>query len=312
MNRRNFLQSSIAAAALLATEPLTSVAKVSKEKFTETIINRKNISCFRGVQIGTITYSYRDMSNRAGDMLLYAFSGGVGSVELMADAAETYTGRPVSYHLESDGAKACLARFKELGKLYRQHGVDIHILKYSPSESMSNEQLEYVFKACEAIGAAGLTTELNLNGAAEIAAVAEKYGKYLIFHNHGQPADKNFPGFDAYLKPSKSIMLNFDAGHYFGFTGNNPCDVIKEYHDRIYSIHMKDKTAPTSAQPNKNMPWGQGETPIAEVLELLAKNAGKKDWPKHVDIELEYGVPQDSTSREEVAKCVEFCHNILK
>lgn len=312
MNRRNFLQSTMATAALLAVEPLTSVANASKKDLTETRINKKNISCFRGVQIGTITYSYREQSNRAGDMLLYALSGGVGSVELMSDAAETFTGVPVTYHLEGDEAKACLERFKQLGMLYRQLGVDVHIVKYNPHTGMSREQLEYVFKACQAIGAAGLSTELSHSAAKEIAPIAEKYGKYLIFHNHGQPSEKDWPGFDSFLSPSKAIMLNFDAGHYYGYTGKNPCDVIREYHDRIYSIHMKDKTGPNHSSPNQNMPWGQGETPIAEVLELLAKNAGKKDWPKHVDIELEYNVPQGSTPREEVGKCLEFCRNVLK
>ena len=142
--------------------------------------------------------------------------------------------------------------------------------------------------------------------------IAEKYGKYVIFHNHGQPSEANFPGFDAYLRDSKAAMLNFDAGHYFGFTGNNPCDVIREYHDRIFSIHMKDKTGPKHARPNQNMPWGQGETPIAEMLQLLAENGKKQDWPKHVDIELEYPVPEGSTPVEEVAKCMEYCRNVLK
>lgn len=309
MDRRNFLKTSMAATAALAINPLDTMA-ARKVSLTETSINKKNISCFRGIQIGTITYSYREQSNRAGDMLLYALAGGVGSVELMNDAAQTYTGTPEDYSANSASAKACIAKYAMLGKLFRQSGVDVHILKTDVSEYP--EVMDYYLRACTAIGAAGLTTELNEKNAKEIAPACEKYGKYLIFHNHGQPSNANFPGFDAYLKYSKAAMLNFDAGHYFGFTGKNPCDVIREYHDRIYSIHMKDKTSPTSNPGNTNMPWGQGQTPIAEVLELLASNAGKKDWPKHVDIELEYSVPKGSTPAAEVAKCVDYCRNILK
>ena len=55
-------------------------------------------------------------------------------------------------------------------------------------------------------------------------------------------------------------MLNFDAGHFFGSTGIHPNEMIKKYHDRIYSIHLKDKTGPTTGdQPNTNQVWGQGE-----------------------------------------------------
>ena len=309
ISRRSFLQSSaVASAALMVGAPVLTSCGDKKVSLTETCINPKNVSCFRGVQIGAITYSYRDQSNRAGDMLLYALAGGVGSLELMGDAAATFTGSPDINDPES--VKKVLGKYTCLGKLFRQQGVDVHIIKSGVSDD--DKWMKFNLDACAALGAAGITTELDERVAKEIAPKFEEAGKYLIFHNHGQPSEANFPGWDAYLKYSKAAMLNFDAGHYFGFTGNNPCDVIQEYHDRIYSIHMKDKTAPTADPGNFNKPWGEGGTPIAEVLELLAKNAGKADWPHHVDIELEYDVPAGSTPCCEVRKCVDFARNILK
>lgn len=102
-------------------------------------------------------------------------------------------------------------------------------------------------------------------------------------------------------------MLNFDAGHYFGATGNHPNEVIERLHDRIFSIHMKDKTGKNSNPANTNMPWGKGETPIADILKLVQKNK----WPIYFDIELEYPVPADSDAQKEVIKCVEYCRDIL-
>jgi hypothetical protein len=55
------------------------------------------------------------------------------------------------------------------------------------------------------------------------------------------------------------------------------------------------------------MPWGKGETPIADILKLLQKNK----WPVYCDIELEYPVPAGSDAQKEVIKCVEYCKNIL-
>jgi sugar phosphate isomerase/epimerase len=46
---------------------------------------------------------------------------------------------------------------------------------------------------------------------------------------------------DPILESSPANMMNFDCGHYFGSTGLNPADFIKKYHNRIFSIHMKDK-----------------------------------------------------------------------
>lgn len=71
------------------------------------------------------------------------------------------------------------------------------------------------------------------------------------------------------------IMLNFDAGHYFGVTGLNPCDLIQRLHERILSIHIKDKTGPKAAEPNKNVEFGKGETPIKEILQSIKKIIGR-------------------------------------
>jgi sugar phosphate isomerase/epimerase len=131
-------------------------------------------------------------------------------------------------------------------------------------------------------------------------------GMYAIMHQHLQPGEPGWT-FDKFLQYSPAIMLNFDAGHYFGATGLHPSGIIERLHDRIVSIHMKDKTGPKSNPANTNMPWGKGETPIAEILLLIKKNK----WPINVDIELEYPVPEGSDAVAEVKKCVEFCKNVL-
>lgn len=311
MDRRKFLELSAlgGAAAVL---PVGGLATTSC--CNSAAADKKKDYAFK---VGAITYSYRSQGSSAGDMLLYALASGIKNVELMGNSAIEYTGLPNDvpdrrYDSNTEEGKACLARFKQLGEIYRSCGVDIHILKFSPKADMSDSALDFVFDACEAIGADGVTLEVDLERAEKVAPFAEKHGKYLIFHNHGQPADADFPGFDAFLKFGKNNMLNFDAGHYFGFTGNDPCEIIEKYHDRIYSVHLKDKTSPTNpVAGNKNMPWGQGETPLERILKLLDANAGKPDWPKHADIELEYKIPEGSSSVEEVAKCLKYANNIL-
>ena len=132
--------------------------------------------------------------------------------------------------------------------------------------------------------------ELSLETAKAVAPYAEKHGLYLIFHNHCQSGDPNF-SYDPILAVSKNIMLNFDVGHYYGVTGKNPCDLIRKYHSRIASLHLKDKTGPTAQDDcGVNQPWGQGTTPIKEILQLLKT----EKYPIEADIELEYGIPQGS------------------
>jgi hypothetical protein len=53
--------------------------------------------------------------------------------------------------------------------------------------------------------------------------------------------------------------------------------------------------------------WGQGQTPIKEVLQLMKK----EKWTFPAEIELEYKIPEGSTAVAEVAKCVQYCKEAL-
>jgi sugar phosphate isomerase/epimerase len=229
---------------------------------------------------------------------------GISSVELMGAAVEAYAGIPAQGKRQWR-ATVPMDKFKEIKKMFHAKGVKIHILKLETFGS--DEEIDYAFKVCKTLGAMGITTEISEDAAKRLAPFAEKHKSHIIFHNHCQPGDPNF-SFDHVLNVSKSVMLNFDCGHYFGVTGKNPCDFIREKHDRIASIHFKDKTGPTpESSCGENRHWGQGQTPIAEILQLLKK----EKWPIYCDIELEYGVPQGSDPVREVIKCVEFCRQAL-
>ncbi len=86
------------------------------------------------------------------------------------------------------------------------------------------------------------------------------------------------PGFsyDPFMAISPAVMFNFDSGHFFGSTGRHPNTIIEKYHDRIVSIHIKDKTGPKTDPPNTNQVWGQGECPLEDIL-LLYKRKGMAD-----------------------------------
>ena len=82
---------------------------------------------------------------------------------------------------------------------------------------------------------------------------------------------------------------------------------IKKYGDRIVSLHIKDKTGPNAEEPNANQVWGQGQTPLEDVLLYLRDNK----VPIFPDIELEYSVKPWSNSVKEVATCVKYARQIL-
>src|SRR5262249_62071730 len=108
--------------------------------------------------------------------------------------------------------------------------------------------------------------------------------------------------------------LKPDGGRYSGRNGEAPLHVGSKYHERVGSLHIKDKKGPTSAGENQgpgaggpNMPWGQGETPLKEILQTMKKN--KYAFP--ASIEYEYNTPEGSDVITEVKKCVAYCKAAL-
>jgi sugar phosphate isomerase/epimerase len=199
-----------------------------------------------------------------------------------------------------------MTKYKELRKKFNNAGVDIHIVKFSPS-NWSDEEIDYAFNAAKALGAKGVSEEIGEEAVNKLGPVAEKHGLFAIFHQHMQFATVEGFSYDPFLAVSPAVMLNFDAGHFFGSTGRHPNTIIEKYHDRIVSIHLKDKTGPNTNPPNTNQVWGQGEMPLADVFNLLKE----KKYPIYADIELEYPVAPWSTPVKEVRTCLNYAREML-
>lgn len=294
--------------------------------------NQETTKKAKGVKLGAITYSWRSMSWDAKEILEFCKATGVTSVEMMGKVAEDYAGIPSAPPRLRRGQKispeertsyrkklaianekrrkwriaVSMDKYKELRTMYNDAGVAIHIVKFAPAR-WTDEEIDYAFRAAKVLGAKGITHEIGLEAAERLGKFAEKHQLYAIFHNHLQPGDPDF-NFDDYLAFSPMNMLNFDVGHYVGATGKHPNEIIQKYHDRIVSLHLKDKTAKGKDPENKNMPWGQGDTPITEILQLIHQN----NWPIHCDVELEYDIPKDSDAVKETAKCVAYCKAALR
>ena len=206
---------------------------------------------------------------------------------------------------------AAIAGWTELGKKLRAAGIDVHLLKFEAGTT--DELLDYSFAAANALGALGITTEGSAEKCASFGKVAQRNGSLTVYHNHGQYANMTIGEIEKWLDMSPANRLNFDAPHYFGFGYEdgpklNPMEFIEYFHDRIISIHIKDKTSfKNPFQSNQNQVWGQGETPLREILELV-----RDKYPNiHCDVELEYVVPQWSTPEREIKNCVQFARQIL-
>ena len=204
-------------------------------------------------------------------------------------------------------ATASMDKFKEIRKKFNDAGVSIYAFKPNAfGANNADSEVDYAMKAAKALGATSVTVELPTDSAQtkRLGDLGTKHKVYVGYHAHLQATDTLW---DEALSQSPYNSLNLDCGHYIAVGGKNTKEtllaLIQAKHDRITSMHIKDRTA----DGKSNLAWGKGNTPIKDVL-LLVKN---KKYKFPISIELEYDVPAGSDAVKEVAKCIEYAKNIL-
>jgi sugar phosphate isomerase/epimerase len=320
LTRRDFGR--LALTAIPATSALTvPIGAQAQERKPNSLIN--------GVQLGTITYSYRSMPDQSAEATLrYIVASGISAIELMNGPAESFAGAPSAGRRGGGGGRGqtltpeqqaaqlaaaeqlkqwrtsvSMDRFKALRKMYNDAGVTIYAWKVLTPE-MSDDEFEYVFDVAEALGCTHTTLELPTDAAQlkRIGQFAEKRKIYAAYHTHTQAT---MTSFDQAFALSKANMSNIDLGHYVAGTGESPIPFLRTHHARIASVHLKDRTTP--AHGAKNLPWGTGDTPLVDILQLMKRE--RYTFP--ASIELEYDVPAGSDAVKEVTRCLAFSQRAL-
>ncbi len=302
-------------------------------------------SLINGVQVGVITYSFREMPDQSAEATLkYVLDCGISAIELMGGPAETFAGAPKNsvdmktifplmrkrrekQTLTEDELKtlaeadaqtkayreevtkwrisAPMDKFEKVRKMYNQAGVTIYGFKPDAfGMQNSDADIDYGMRAAKILGANQVTVEHPANDAhtLKLGQMAVKHGLRVGYHGHEQQT----PTFwDTALAQSPGNAMNFDLGHYVAAGQPDPLGLIRQKHDRIASMHIKDRQLPANGKGN--LPWGQGDTPLLPVLKLMREQ--KYTFP--ATVELEYQIPAGSNSVAEVKKCVDFCRNAL-
>ena len=296
-NRRNFIKK-------------TSLLSLGMIGYSFNLPIIKNIG---GVDISVITYSFQAGTEDMETIIQYCLDSKSDNIELMGNHIERTIGMPRSRRDSADWrANVSMKEFKKVKKEFDQKGINIFAYKpYCMSPRNKDEEIEYAMKATKALGADYVTAELtDETNTKRISYYAEKHDVKVGYHGHIQSTDIawNFA-----LDNSKNNYINLDIGHYIAVGGVNTKETLLKFiennHDRICSLHLKDRNAPTETNPDDrdNKIWGQGDTPIKEVLLLMQK----KSYNFTATIEREYPIPEGSNAVQEVIRCMDYCKSVL-
>ena len=275
-----------------------------------------------GVQIGlNVPYSFGNNAMTGDETLERCLTLGVSAVELRAQPVEAFMGVPAelvkatsgrgrSQGPEREGALAELRKWriaapmqkaKEFRKKYGDAGVNIEIVKFDAIYARQDDELDYCFELAKALGARAISCEISVKDTQRVGRFADKHRLMVGYHGHEETSPVDWETAFGFAKHNGA---NLDIGHFVAGNNTSPIPFLKKHHDRVTHIHVKDrkyKEGPTT-------PFGEGDTPIKEVLQLIRDNK----WPIQATIEFEYPVPSGSDRMAEIAKCVQFCRDALR
>ncbi len=193
--------------------------------------------------------------------------------------------------------------FKAIRRKFDDAGIRLHAYNFSFNDGFSDEEIDRGFEMAKALGVGIITASSTLSAAKRVAPFADKHKMIVAMHGHDNVRDPNQfakpESFAQAMALSKNFWVNLDIGHFFA-AGYDPVAYIEEHHDRISNLHIKDR----KKNHGPNTPWGEGDTPIKEVLHLLKSK--KYDIP--ADIEFEY---RGADPVVEVRKCFQYCKDAL-
>jgi len=315
-------------------------------------------STFGGVEIGIISYSFRQISYKPEDVIKGMNVLGLSVLELEqaffeealgAPRDPTGGGRPTLAGSEVAGGpfgreparrssaevgrggapidesdpavKAVRAELRKwrrsppwdkvraLRQRFNDAGIDVRLVKFPElgGREMTDEEVDFCFQFAKTMGARAITCEPPLSQTKRVARFANKHETIVGFHGHS-----NAKNVETFGRPgaweqaffySKYHWANVDLGHFTAGNSYPPTEFIREYHDRITNVHLKDR----KIDNGPNVPWGQGDTPIKETLQLMKRE--RYAFPAM--IELEYRIPQGSTVMDELTKCVQYCKDAV-
>ena len=287
-----------------------------------------------GVQIGLITgFSYHNMPNDAESVLRYMVRDGINATEMQTPTHEDWVGapkappRPYPEHLGGEQVNApprpplspeqqaarkayaeqmtqwrttmSMSKYVALRKMYNDAGVSFYAFKLPLEMRMPDAEFDYAFTAAKILGCTQFTMEMpdDPTLTARVGKFAEKHDLRVGYHAHLKATPTTW---DVAMSQSPYNCINLDIGHYVAAGNHDAVAFIKKNHARIVSLHIKDRRYPENG--GQNVPWGEGDTPIKEVLQLVKKEG----YPFPCTIELEYVPPEGSDSEKEIVKCLAY------
>jgi sugar phosphate isomerase/epimerase len=282
----------------------------------------------RGVMIGmNVPYNFGGRTMPVDEIIQNCVKLDVSGVELRTQPVEAFLGVPESLVATGRGGGRAAApptpeqeaarkanaeqlrkwrlsvpmeKVRSLRARFEEAGVFVEIVKVDGIFAMPDEVVDYEFALAKNLGARAISTEIAVPDTKRLGQFADKHKMMVGYHGHATTTAADFETVFGYAAHNGA---NLDIGHFVAGQNTSPVPFIKQHHGRITHIHVKDR----KMNNGPNVPFGQGDTPIKEVLQLIRDNK----WNIQATLEFEYPIPEGSDRMTEIRKSLDYCRAAL-
>jgi sugar phosphate isomerase/epimerase len=158
-----------------------------------------------------------------------------------------------------------LETFSEIANKFQAAGIKIVAFNYLFG-SLDDAEIDRVFQMAKALRVDLITAVADPATLRRLDAFAQHYKVRVGIHN--ETAIPTIEAFEAARSGlSDYTGYTLDIGHFIA-NGGDPIAMLKKNHDRILSMHFKDRRK----NGGPTVPFGEGDTPIREVLRWMRDN----------------------------------------
>ena len=161
--------------------------------------------------------------------------------------------------------------FEDVARKFVAAGLTVHACSVGYNDSFTDQELDATFRQVKALGASTVSSPLTMAMAARLVPFAERHRIGVAIHNQ---ADGNAAGAIAtdqlkdVLALSPAFSLKLDIGNLTA-SNRDAVRVLQTYQSRVSHVLVKDRLRNGGA----SQPFGEGDTPIGAVLDVLTTAA---------------------------------------
>jgi sugar phosphate isomerase/epimerase len=182
-------------------------------------------------------------------------------------------------------------------------GLTVHACALSYNDSFTDDEIDATFRQAKALGVTTIGSPLTMAMARRLVPFAERHQVFVAIHTQvdGNSAGAvDTPALEQALALSPRFTLKLDIAN---LTASNRDAVaeLREYCLRVSYVLVRDRLRNGGA----SQPFGEGDTPIRNVLAALAESA------PGIPAVIDYDYVGLRSSVDELRTCVAYCRSAL-